>query len=192
MRSTAQRGTTFSGSFIGVKELHVCAALSQELSRALEVDDVGSDPGFLPGLREIVSEYKGSDVENLFSSFIRARRIAGNPVRYPQSLFKAKAIYACASSDSFPSPFLNTDVEYYCYCTDTASPDDPNELSFSKGEILYIVDKTGKWWQAETEDGARGSMSYFLTNSSACLLIPSCSYPVKLCSNRRQRTTGER
>ena len=33
-------------AFIQVKELHLCAALSKELSRALQVDDVGSDPRF--------------------------------------------------------------------------------------------------------------------------------------------------
>jgi hypothetical protein len=41
--------------------------------------------------------------------------------------------------------------------TDTASPDDPNEISFSKGEILDIIDKNGKWWQARKEDGTLGS-----------------------------------
>ena len=40
---------------------------------------------------------------------------------------------------------------------DTASTDDPNEISFSKGEILDIIDKNGKWWQARKEDGALGS-----------------------------------
>jgi len=25
--------------------------------------------------------------------------------------------------------------------------DDPNEISFTKGEVLDIVDKQGKWWQ---------------------------------------------
>jgi hypothetical protein len=94
--------------FVGVKELHVCAALSQELSRALQMDDVlGSDPGFLPSLQDIVSEFEGSDAENLFSSFIGARRIAGNPVRYLKYYpFKARALYACESSDSHPSPSL--------------------------------------------------------------------------------------
>jgi len=38
----------------------------------------------------------------------------------------------------------------------TASPDDPNEISFGKGEILDIVDNAGKWWQAKKADGATG------------------------------------
>ncbi|TDL26335.1 hypothetical protein BD410DRAFT_741601 [Rickenella mellea] len=37
-----------------------------------------------------------------------------------------------------------------------ASPDDPNEISFTKGEILDIVDKQGKWWQARKMDGTVG------------------------------------
>ena len=41
---------------------------------------------------------------------------------------------------------------------DTASPDDPNEVSFSKGEILDIIDKNGRWWQVRKEDGTVGSM----------------------------------
>ncbi|KIK70556.1 hypothetical protein GYMLUDRAFT_149058 [Collybiopsis luxurians FD-317 M1] len=38
----------------------------------------------------------------------------------------------------------------------TQSPDDPNEISFAKGEILDIVDKQGKWWQAKKADGSVG------------------------------------
>jgi hypothetical protein len=74
---------------------------------------------------------------------------------------------------------------------DTADPDDPNELSFSKGDIFDIIDKTGNWWQAETEYGTR-SMSYLrvLADSYAWLLIPSCSYPFKLCPNRRQEAAS--
>ncbi|KAH8995956.1 hypothetical protein EDB92DRAFT_1942866 [Lactarius akahatsu] len=48
-------------TFTGVKELHLCAALLQELSRVLQVDDVGSDPGILPSLQEIVCEVKKSN-----------------------------------------------------------------------------------------------------------------------------------
>ncbi|KIY52640.1 hypothetical protein FISHEDRAFT_34889 [Fistulina hepatica ATCC 64428] len=50
-----------------------------------------------------------------------------------EHLYKAKALYAY-----------------------TASPDDPNELSFAKGEILDILDKQGKWWQARRADGTVG------------------------------------
>jgi hypothetical protein len=40
---------------------------------------------------------------------------------------------------------------------DTASADDPNELSFQKGELMDIVDNSGKWWQAKKADGTTGS-----------------------------------
>ncbi|EDR03920.1 uncharacterized protein LACBIDRAFT_306585 [Laccaria bicolor S238N-H82] len=38
----------------------------------------------------------------------------------------------------------------------TASPKDPNELSFGRGEILNIIDESGKWWEAEMDDGRKG------------------------------------
>jgi SHO1 osmosensor len=43
-----------------------------------------------------------------------------------------------------------------------ASPDDPAEISFAKGEILDIVDNNGKWWQARKEDGATGSECFVI------------------------------
>ncbi|KAG9222419.1 hypothetical protein CCMSSC00406_0002754 [Pleurotus cornucopiae] len=51
----------------------------------------------------------------------------------PETVYRAKALYAY-----------------------TASPDDPNEISFTKGEILEILDKTGKWWQGRKADGTIG------------------------------------
>ncbi|KAL1410153.1 Transmembrane osmosensor [Vanrija albida] len=38
----------------------------------------------------------------------------------------------------------------------TASPDDPNEVSFAKGDILDVVDTTGKWYQVRTPSGQVG------------------------------------
>ncbi|KAF8266375.1 hypothetical protein EI94DRAFT_1733227 [Lactarius quietus] len=64
--------------FIGMKELNIQDALSKELSHALQLDEVGSDPGFLPELQHI------SAVDNLFTSFIDTRRAMGRPVQFSQ------------------------------------------------------------------------------------------------------------
>jgi hypothetical protein len=61
--------------FIQVKVLVVNSELSEDLSRALQVNEVGSDPGFLPNLREIIAAH------NVFTSFIYARRVVGRPVK---------------------------------------------------------------------------------------------------------------
>ncbi|KAK9710238.1 Transmembrane osmosensor [Basidiobolus ranarum] len=38
----------------------------------------------------------------------------------------------------------------------TASREDPNEMSFSKGDVLEVVDTNGKWWHARKPDGTIG------------------------------------
>ena len=62
--------------FIWVKNLHIDDALSEELSRALQVDEVGLDPEFLPNLQSITAR------RNLFTLFIDARQVVGRPVSY--------------------------------------------------------------------------------------------------------------
>ncbi|KAF5392534.1 hypothetical protein D9757_002312 [Collybiopsis confluens] len=56
-------------------------------------------------------------------------------------------------ADPNPENFTYKAKALYAY---TQSPDDPNEISFAKGEILDIMDKQGKWWQARKADGAVG------------------------------------
>ncbi|KAH9059705.1 hypothetical protein EDB87DRAFT_1735018 [Lactarius vividus] len=68
-------------SFTGVNKLRICAALSEEVSRALRVGEDGLDPGLLPGLQEIVTELYGKRADDLFGWFVDARRLADHPVR---------------------------------------------------------------------------------------------------------------
>jgi hypothetical protein len=51
--------------------------LVEELSRALLVDEVGSDPGFLPNL---LSVYAAHNLSTAFT--IDARRVVGRPVEF--------------------------------------------------------------------------------------------------------------
>ena len=63
-------------TFIGVKQLRIRDALSEELSRALQADEVGLDPSFLPNLQSIIAK------DNLFTSFIETRQVVGRPVQF--------------------------------------------------------------------------------------------------------------
>jgi hypothetical protein len=67
-------------SFVGVNELYIDSGLLEELSRALQVDEVGLDPGFLPDLQQILAR------KNMFASFIDTRRVVGRPIRFSQQL----------------------------------------------------------------------------------------------------------
>ena len=80
-----------------------------------------------------------------------ARTSAGEISNYA---YRARALYACELHRGGLRWILIDG-----WMLDQASPDDPNEISFAKGEFLDIVDNTGKWWQARKSDGTTGSES---------------------------------
>ncbi|CAK5264822.1 unnamed protein product [Mycena citricolor] len=58
-----------------------------------------------------------------------------------------------SAGDAAGGSYLYKAKALYAY---TASSDDPNEISFNKGDIMDILDKQGKWWQAKKADGSIG------------------------------------
>ncbi|CAO3641635.1 unnamed protein product [Cunninghamella blakesleeana] len=56
----------------------------------------------------------------------------------------------------YATPLLNSENSAIALHPYTANPEDPNELSFDKDEVLEILDRQGNWWQARKQDGVIG------------------------------------
>lgn len=68
---------------------------------------------------------------------------------------EVKALHTCKWSSNADEtiPFLTTNLYIL---VDRANPNDPNELSFEKDELIEILDRRGNWWQAKKHNGAIG------------------------------------
>lgn len=83
--------------------------------------------------------------------------IVGNETMYSSASQAAPSTgFAGVGSGVSPdsaTPRLQRAEALYSY---KASEDDPTEISFNKGDILEIVDSSGKWWQAYRPNGELG------------------------------------
>ena len=58
---------------------------------------------------------------------------------------------------------------------DIASGDDSSQLSFTKGDILDILNDFGEWWHAKRPDGISGSTSIGIYCVHALIFFARCS-----------------
>lgn len=110
----------------------------------------------------------GKESDNPFEGEMYSQELSGleNPARDEESHRASRVAPAAAAAVANPAVSKHenyavaTDADYpilvrglYDY---TASPDDMNELSFHKGEVLKVKDTTGNWWQGKNSKGSIG------------------------------------
>ncbi|CEP14448.1 hypothetical protein [Parasitella parasitica] len=76
--------------------------------------------------------------------------------RAPYPLHSTTSVNTIAAIQKPPSGPVEYTEKVQALHAYNASAQDPNELSFEKGEVLEIVDRKGNWWHARKNNGAIG------------------------------------
>ncbi|KAI8064424.1 hypothetical protein BC940DRAFT_96797 [Gongronella butleri] len=104
------------------------------------------------------TSYSISQHDSMHSGMSGSPLLANNASYSPQQ----QQMYTVTQPTAAAS--ANTAMALHSY---TANPNDPNEISFQKDEILDVLDRRGNWWQARKQDGTIGIVpsNYFTTTA---------------------------